>query len=241
MIAKKWKGRKGVLCPVLCLDKGRRARKGLYQVLNSYASQLQIHPFYLLFENVYWPFKYFFFFASCHDVKICPSRVIDTEGGNGVASWLGCAPVTTSYGTSSFSSTDFLQYMWFPQFPWLLQFTVSSITQSQHLLPATPSDNFVGNISDELPPCEKLFLASYSVDLLQVLLAPQQFLSYSVSHSYTLSNKVWILFLGWMGLFLGSSISAAGVVAYYITLYYTFKLFYISAIPIFFEVFLTAD
>lgn len=67
---------------------------------------------------------------------------------------------------------------------WLFQFTAPITTQSQQLLPATPSDSFVVRISNEIPPCEKLFLAFYRVDFLQVLPSLQQFFCHSVTHSY---------------------------------------------------------
>ena len=66
----------------------------------------------------------------------------------------------------------------------LFQFTAPNTTQSQQLLPATSSDCFVVRISNEMPPYEKLFLAFYRVDFLQVLPSLQQFFCHSVTHSY---------------------------------------------------------
>lgn len=96
------------------------------------------------------------------------------------------------------------QSSWFPHGLAPLIPTAPITTQSQQLLlPTTSSDSFVVRISNEMPPCEKLLLAFYSVDFLQVLPSAQQFFCHSVTHSYAPPNKVWITFLAGGNSYLG--------------------------------------
>lgn len=160
MVAKNWKDREETF--VLCMP-GQR-HKSQKVALPSYwliASPLQIHPFCLLCENKPQPFKYVFLFVGCHDVQFCQSWAMERHCRR---KWF-CFPVWVCIFGSLLQHEQLSQHP-FPAVHMGSSVSASfnlapSITQSQHLLPATPPHNFVVNTHNETPPYEKLFLASY--------------------------------------------------------------------------------